>query len=288
MRSLIIITLSFMFLTACGTTSHSTIKLSTASNYSTEGWVTAVKKEGKKPAITKDTGIVFLHGKRGDPDTSHNADFISKMSELGYNIIAPLMPWSERRGYSGTREQGMDVITSAVNALDTKKVVIIGHSMGGMAVFQYGARGGVPAKVVGLVSVAPGHDPNNAYKLQSNTTADASKSCDMVAAGKGKERSSFADMNGGRTYSINATAEYYCSYYSVRNYPDSLQIAEKIKTPLFILSGDGDRLTSVYSHGIIFSSLPANDKNKFATLAGGHLNVLYKHTDIVSQWIDAL
>ena len=286
MRSLIIISFSFVFLSACGTTSQSTKKLSTPSSYSTDSWVTTLSKDAKKTVAKKDTGIVFLHGKRGNPDLSHNSEFISKMADLGYTVIAPLMPWSEKRDYMGSREQGMEVVTAAVNALDTKKVVVVGHSMGGMGVLQYGARG-VPSKVVGLISVAPGHDPNNAYKLLELTRDDASRACELLAAGKGKERSNFPEMNAGKPYMIYASAEYYCTHYSVNEYPDSQKISRKIKTPLFILSGKDDRLTDVYSHGRIYTSLPENSKNKHAVLSGGHLDVLYKHTDVLSQWIDA-
>jgi pimeloyl-ACP methyl ester carboxylesterase len=281
MRTLISLIFSSLLLSGCGTTSFSTLKLNTPSQYSTDGRFYDVKKN------KKEVGIVFLHGKRGDPDTSHNSDFISKMTDLGYPVVAPIMPWSEMRGYTGSRQQGMNIITAAVNALDTHKVIVIGHSMGGMAVLQYGARG-VPSKVVGLISVAPGHDPNNAMKLQSHTGADAYKACQMLASGKGNERSNFADMNGGRTYTIYASAEYYCTHFSLTQYPDSQQIAEKIKSPIFILSGEDDRLTYIYSHEVIYNSLPKNNKNKHAILTGDHLNVLYKHTDAISKWIDSL
>lgn len=280
-KTLLISAISLIFFTGCVASSRTNIKLEVPSKYSTKSWLYVVEKN------KKDTGIIFLHGKRGDPSTSQNDNFISNMRDLGYEVIAPLMPWSEMRGYDGTRSQGMEVINAAVDAMKTEKVVVVGHSMGGMAVFQYGASG-VSPKVVGLVSVAPGHDPSNADKLQIHTEWDAIKACKKHAAGEGKDRGDYPEMNGGKTYTISATAEYYCTHFSVKEYPDSLRIASGIKTPTFILSGSEDRLTWVYSHRDIYESLPKNTKNKHEVMSGRHLNVLFEHTDAISQWIDAL
>ena len=273
--------MSFVFLSGFFGAGHTTISLTTPSGHTTEGWLYTAKGE------KKDVGIVFLHGKRGHPGISHNEEFISNMRSLGYTVIAPLMPWSEKLGYKGTREQSLELIDVAVQSLDTSRVVVVGHSMGGMAVFQYGGKG-VNSKVIGLVSVAPGHDPNNAGRLRSHTEDDAARACEMTANGKGKESDDFTEMNAGKTYKIYATAEYYCTHYSVDEYPDSQQNAIDIKTPIFILSGSGDRLTHIYSHEVIFESLPENAKNKFQELDGGHLNVLYKNTDAINQWIESL
>jgi hypothetical protein len=95
-------------------------------------------------------------------------------------------------------------------------------------------------------------------------------------------------MNNRKEYSINASAEYYCTYYSTNEYPDSLQIAENIKKPIFLLSGSQDRLTQVYSHEGIAFSLPENDLNLYETLPGKHLSVLYENVDAVTEWIESL
>jgi pimeloyl-ACP methyl ester carboxylesterase len=276
-----IATVLALLLPGCATTSHTTVQLNTPSQYATPGWVYPAEKN------KKDLGIVFIHGKRGNPGSYHNHVFISKMRELGYPVIAPVMPWSEQRGYEGTRTQGLEVISAAVNSIEASKVVIVGHSMGGMAVMQYGAAKASP-KVIGLVSVAPGHDPGNAEKLRVATEFDADRACTMVAEGKGKEHSVFTDMNAGTTYDIDASAEYYCSYFYVNHYPDSLVIPKSIQTPVFILSGSEDRLTLIYEHKTMYDALPRNGKNTYKVMSGGHLDVLYKHTEAISQWIKSL
>lgn len=280
LRFIIVIALA-MFIPGCATISHQTLQLKTPSGYSTEAWTYPVNKN------KKDVGIVFVHGKRGDPGTSHNSEFIARINALGYEIIAPVMPWAERRGYNGTRIQGLEVINMAVNAITASKVVVIGHSMGGMAVMQYGATK-ISPKVIGIVAVAPGHDPGNADKLRIATEADAYRACQMVKHGKGSQHSRFADMNAGTTYDINASAEYYCSYFSAYTYPDSLLIPKSIKVPVFILSGKEDRLTYVYLHKEMYDALPRNSKNQYRVMSGGHLDVLYTHVDAISRWIESL
>ena len=279
---LALVVVAFLFLTGFSGSSYDVVKITTTSSFKTEAW-----KYKSKGGNEKDIGVVFLHGKRGNPAIDHNSKFISKMRDAGFVVVAPIMPWSQKRGYEGTREQGLEVIDEAVEILDKPRVVIVGHSMGGMAVLQYGARG-VPSNVVGLVSVAAGHDPNHSRKMRDLSEAAAESACVMMHSGKGADKSQYPEVNTGKEYSIDASAEYYCTYYSVNEYPDSLQIAEEIRTPTFILSGAQDRLTQVYSHEGIHFSLPENDLNKHEILPGKHKSVLFKNVDAVAGWIEKL
>ena len=273
---------SFVFLTGFSGSGHDVVKIITASSYTTEVW-----KYKSRGSSEKDIGIVFLHGKRGDPSVDHNRKFIDKMRDEGFVVAAPIMPWSEKRGYEGTRGQGLEVIDEAVKLLDKSRVVVIGHSMGGMAVLQYGARG-VPSNVIGLVSVAPGHDPNNSGKIRSLTESAAETACVTMKAGKGADKGQYPEVNAGKKYSIDASAEYYCTYYSVNEYPDSLQIAGENTTPTFILSGTQDRLTQGYSHEDIFFSLPESNLNQHEILTGKHKSVLFNNVDAITRWIEKL
>ena len=279
---LVLIAVSFFFLTGFFGSSYDTVEIATTSGYSTKVW--KYKSDGSNQ---QDVGIVFVHGKRGNPSLDHNKRFIDEMRDAGYVVVAPIMPWSQKRGYEGTRVQGLEVIDEAVKLLGKSKVVVVGHSMGAIAALQYGARG-VPSPVVGLVSVAAGHDPNNAGKLRSLTEDAAKSACAEMGSGNGAAKSSYPEMNMGKKYSIVASAEYFCTYYSVDEYPDSLAIASDIKTPTFILSGSADRLTQVYSHEEIFFSLPDNDLNHQATLPGKHKSVLFKNVDAITGWISRL
>jgi pimeloyl-ACP methyl ester carboxylesterase len=257
------------------------IKLQTPSGYITNA--TLHSPAGK----ARDTGIVFIHGKRGGPGAPHNENFMAEMVALGYRVLSPEMPWAESRGYDGTRKQGQEVIAEAIKTFKTSRVVLVGHSMGGMAVIQYGS-GEVLANVAGLALMAPGHDPNIAAGLRDDTYSSVRTACKMVADGKGKEIQTFQDVNGGKHYSIRATPEYYCSFFSTNEYPDAREVVKKIKIPVLFISGAKDRLTDIYSHRSLYRSIPENSKSKYMKLSGNHLSVLFSHTDKISGWIDNL
>ena len=123
-------------------------------------------------------------------------------------------------------------------------------------------------------------------KLRNLTEDAAASACAAMKSGKGAEKREYPEMNAGKKYVIDASAEYYCTYYSVNEYPDSLLIAGDITTPIFIVSGAEDRLTGIYSHGEIYSSLPDNDLNRYAILPGKHKSVLFKNVDAIIEWIE--
>jgi len=257
------------------------ITLSTPSGYSTEVLVQSAE-DAEHPV-----GIVYIHGKRANPFIMHNKKFIDKMSQSGFKVVAPVMPWSQRRGYEGSREQGLEVIQAAVELFGERPVVVIGHSLGGMSVLQFAA-GETGDNVVGVVAVAPGHDPHRAGKLRRATAVGADRACRAVAEGRGSERFSFPDMNGIISYRIDATATFYCTYYSVDHYPDSQQVVRKIGIPVLILAGQSDRLTQIYQMEKMFRLLPPNSKHQYLKRRGKHLNVLFLHTDDIARWIDSL
>ena len=261
---------------------YTTVSISTPSGHETEAWLYEARGDAKQ-----DVTIVFLHGKRGNPEVNHNSRFIADIRKAGYKVIAPLMPWSEKNGYAGTREQGLEVIDAAIAASGSEKVVVVGHSMGGVAVLQYGSTDKHP-KVTGLVSVAFGHDPHHARKFREYTQDGAKQACRLMDTGQGKQIDRYPEMNTGKRYKINATAEYYCTYYDLDRYPDSHKIATKIDTPLYIMSGESDRLTKVYGHAAVYDALPSNPKHRHDVLPGKHKNVLFKHADRIDAWIQSL
>lgn len=264
-----------------GGSSHDTVTLTTASGYQSEGWVYKAK-ENEQPV-----GIVFLHGKRGNPGTDHNDKFIKKMRGAGFTVVAPLMPWSQKRGYDGSREQGLELIDAAIAATGKDKVVVVGHSMGGMGVLQYGAAN-PDDRVSGLITVAPGHDPNLSGRIRNLTADAAAGACDQRDAGNGRVRSDYPEQNNRNQYNINATAEYYCSYYSVNEYPDTSQIVSGIKRPLLWVAGDGDRLTQVYEMEMLADEIPASTGGRYMELSGKHKSVLFNNTDTMIAWINEL
>jgi pimeloyl-ACP methyl ester carboxylesterase len=278
----LMVMLSYVFLTGFFGPSYQTVKIETKSGFATEAWVYDSSGDAEKPF-----GVVYLHGKRGNPGTDYSRRFIERMNDAGYKVVAPVMPWSKKLGYKGTRTQGLETINEAADLFNGQRVVVIGHSMGAMAVLQYGENG-TADNVAGLIAVAPGHDPNVSGKIRRRTEDAAQEACQKMSAGDGKARGNYPERSGKREYTINATAEFFCTYFSVNEYPDSREIVKRIKKPTFIVAGDGDRLTKVYSMDEMYESLPENNANSYKLLSGSHKSVLYNNVDEISSWIDSL
>lgn len=270
-----------LLFTATTASSAEQRELVTSSGYATQAWVAAPEREPNP------VGIVFVHGKRGNPESGHNERFIEAMTDAGYQVVAPLMPWSEKRGYQGSREQALDVIAEAAETLGTERAVVVGHSMGAMGVLQFGAERADEA-VAGLVAVAPGHDPHLSGKLRRISRARASEACQWVDEGRGEETGEYPELNKGRQYSIEASAAYYCSFYSTDRFPATGDVAFDVVHPVLWVSGEDDRLTKVYAHKTNFDALGGNSRNAYLSLSGKHKSVLYRHVDRITAWIEAL
>ena len=141
---------------------------------------------------------------------------------------------------------------------------------------------------MGLIAVAPGHDPNISGKIRRRTEDAAEEACRKMSAGDGKARGNYPERSGKREYTINASAEYYCTYYSIDEYPNSQEIVQFIKKPTLFVSGDGDRLTRTYSVAEMVGSLPDHKLNQYKPLSGSHKSVLYNNVEEISSWIDSI
>jgi pimeloyl-ACP methyl ester carboxylesterase len=251
-----------------------------SSGYVTEAWYYPPAEKSLNVAI------LHMHGKSATPDAPHNARFIQEMRQLGYPVYALLMPWAGER-YQGSVQDGLNSLARLIEQVPAERVLITGHSMGGMAALQYAASTTNP-KVLGAVSIAPGHDPNTNTYLRAHTAQSAAQACLLMDQGEGNSRRSYKEMNSGRTYNIQATAEYYCTHYQAGRYPDSRQMAKQAKIPVFILSGSGDKLTKTYHHHALFASLPESSKHRHEVLSGNHGEVLYRHPEVIDEWVKQL
>jgi len=197
------------------------------------------------------------------------------------------MPWSEKHGYHGSRSQALALIELAINLKNNRDVVLIGHDLGSIMVMQYVSTN-PSLKVKAIVLVAPAHDPNMDRKLYEVTANDAKKACNMVRNGKKIDYAVSADMSFGVTSFIEATAEYYCSFYNIAEFLGTMKRVGQIKLPTLLIVSTSDPSNAVYSQEAIFNALPANDKNQFMKLSGSNNRVLYKHVAEIAAWIDSL
>lgn len=273
---------ALLLLAACQTTSK-TVQLNTPSGYSTNSAVYS-PAEGK-PA--KSLVFIVIHGKSGAPDRPHLMNLYPKLTDAGYEVIAPKMPWT--RDWSGTLEDGMKVLDAAIiQAADQdKQVVLIGHSLGGAAVLIYASHP-LPKSVIGIVTVAPGHMPHHSNRLQDVTATSVAKARKMVAAGNGDEKASFKELNNGKVRERTMSARAYLSYYDLQQFPDVETLLPKIKLPVLWVAGSDDRLTQIYDMETLFADLPANPKSSYKEIAGNHKSVLANSAPDILYWVQQL
>ena len=219
-------------------------------------------------AAGEDLGVVLLHGKGGSP-TGYIRELASALQAKGYLVSTPTMPWAKNRIYDASFEEAMAEIDREVDALHqkgAKLVVVGGQSLGANAALGYAAS---RDRIGGIIALAPAHNPESpAFARRLGSDLQRAKA--MVAAGKGKEKQGFSDLNQGQSLQVTATAEVYVSWFD----PDGLAVmprsAASIKNahPLLFVVGSGDR--SAPPKDYIFDKAPAHPKSKYATLTADH------------------
>jgi pimeloyl-ACP methyl ester carboxylesterase len=231
-------------------------------------------------------GVVLLHGKAGSP-AGGIRELASALQGRGYLVSTPTMPWAKSRIYDASFEQAMAEIDREVEALRQKGatlVVIAGHSLGANAALGYAAS---RERVGGIVVLAPAHNPE-LQGFAKRVGADVQRARAMVAAGTGKERQAFSDVNQGQALQVTATAEAYLSWFDPEGPAVMPKSAASIKTgtPLLFVIGSGDR--SAPAKDYIFDKAPPHAKSRFVTVAADHFAVPRAATDEVVNWLAAL
>lgn len=231
--------------------------------------------------------IIYMHGKNSKPVIRPSEALFEELSSAGYTVYSAEMPWS-RNKYKGTQKTANEIIEQLVNKINAKgkRAILAGHSMGASYAVIYTAQFG--NKLAGIIPIGFAHVPQMNMRFQNETSESVDKANQMVAAGKGTEFDDFSDLNMGKSYEINASAEYYKSFYDPKTLPDASIVIKNIKIPTFWISGARDRLTEIYTHDDIYSSLPENIKNRQETIKGTHVSVLRFSSESIIDWLGNL
>lgn len=172
----------------------------------------------------------------------------------------------------------------ALRQKGAKLVVVAGHSLGGNAALGYASsRDGVG----GIIALAPAHNPE-LERFGKRVGPDVTRARGLVAAGKGKEKHRFADVNQGQTFEVRATAEVYLSWFD----PDGPAVMPrsaagfKTPTPLLLVVGSSDR--TALGQDYIFDKAPRHTKNRFVIVTADHTAVPSAAIEEVVTWLDVL
>lgn len=236
-------------------------------------------------------GILMLHGKSpGNPQDPNFSPLKSRFEGEGWLVRLPEMPWSRGRYLEGNWDQAMQEVAGHVRALREQgatRIVLMGHSMGVPAALSHAVRGG---DVQALVLLAPGHVPQLYSTLPGLAPVRESldKARELVAAGKGGERERFIDINQGRQQPLITTAGNFLSYFDPASDAEMSVTAPRLPAtlPVFTAVGEKDPLFG-RMRAYLLDRLPANPRNRYLEVPGGHLETPRAAYDAMVAWVKA-
>ncbi|SFB83364.1 Alpha/beta hydrolase family protein [Polaromonas sp. OV174] len=234
-------------------------------------------------------GVLMLHGK--SPGNNMDPNFSpmkATFERQGWLAAVPDMPWSRGRYLDGHWDQAMAEVAGHVKTLreqGASKIVIVGHSMGVPAALSHAVRAG---NVDALVLLAPGHSPVTYYSvLKSQVVHDSiDEARALVAAGKGDSREHFSDINQGRQQTIITSSKDYLSYFDPQGDAEMSLSAPRVPATTAVMTVIGEKdpmFKRVKAYYV--DKLPANPKNKYLEVSGGHLDTPRNASDEVIAWI---
>ena len=240
---------------------------------------------------SKPLALVFIHGKGSEPDKSDYKSLYAKLNEAGYQVIAPRMPWAGEH-WTGSLSQAMEVIDAAVDlaAKSGRKVVVGGHSYGGMAAILY-RPANPPASVVGRFMLAPAGMIDLAKKSQAAVEPALAQAKQMIAEGKAQETARFSVTNVGKgnrvfTDTLIATPEVMLSYHDAAVFPSTRDALAQIRQPVFWAVGENDPIP--YNRKPLYDLIPEEGMSAYLELPGGHVDMLGQVAEPLVGWLGKL
>jgi len=235
-------------------------------------------------------GVVFMHGKQGGALEPQLEGMSAALRAAGYLVDMPEMCWSGTRIYDKPFLDCLadaDAAASRLKAQGATSIVIMGHSLGGMAAIAYGARrDGLKA----VVALAPGPDNKFLLMKQPQVAASLMQAQQLVAQGKGDVPASFTDFNtnrfGSQPFQVHTTANIFVSFLSADGPAEIETNVRQVKAPLLIVSGTRD--PSQGGAAMLFAQAPPNPLSKRAVVDADHMGTPQAAIDTVIGWLAAL
>lgn len=239
----------------------------------------------------KPLALVFIHGKGSEPDKPDYKALYARLNDAGYQVVAPRMPWAGEH-WTGSLSQAMEVIDAAVAlaAGSGRKVVVAGHSYGGMAAILY-RPANPPPSVAGRVMLAPAGMIDLSRKSQEAVASAIAQAKQMIADGRSQESARFAVTNVGKgnrvfTDTLIATPAVMLSYHDVAVFPSTRDALAQIRQPVFWAVGEADPIP--YNRRPLYSLVPADEMNVYLELPGGHVDMLGQAAEPLVDWLGKL
>lgn len=227
-------------------------------------------------------GIVLMHGKQGGPE-GNLTHLAGRLEAAGYVVERPTLCWSRSRIYDKPFPDCLAEIDAAVTSLKARgaeAIVVAGQSLGGAAALAYGA---LHDGLAGVIPIVPAPPPSVARRPEIARELDRAKS--LINAGKGDERTRFADVNQG-PISVETTPRIYVSFLDPEGQANIVANTAKLRAPLLWLAADQDGSPLTRDTG--FGKSPNRPLNRYITLHAGHFNAPDAAAGPMIDWLQAL
>lgn len=234
-----------------------------------------------------DVGIVLMHGKWDRPPT-HVAMLARTLESKGYKVSTPVMSWSGSREYDADYERTLSEIDAAAQSLrekGAKRIIVGGQSFGANAAIAYAGAG---KEIDGVMALAPGHTPD-LPNFRNRLSSSVEKARQLVGEGKGDSKTSFEDLNQGKTRSVQTTPNVYLSFFDPDGLASMPKSAASIPRPVPFLwvIGTQDGLLA-RGENYVFNKAPQHPNNKYLIVTANHADTPSVAAEQIVEWLASL
>jgi pimeloyl-ACP methyl ester carboxylesterase len=236
-----------------------------------------VSVAGLLPATAADRiGIVMLHG--GGSSGSQFDDVRPVVEKAGYRIVTPDMCWAQSRQYDKSAEGCLADVDRSVSRLKEEgydRIVIAGHSRGGIYAIYYAAN---REGLAGVIAMAPSGPPTG---MDSNNLSVATAHR-LIREGRGD----LSVQWGSGINEVWATPNAYLSWTGMESPLYDKELLPRLTAPILWVAGtrDGGQRFA----GERFGFAPAHPLNALVTVDADHFGTPDVAVHELVKWLDGL
>jgi pimeloyl-ACP methyl ester carboxylesterase len=253
------------------------------------GFLAACTEERPAPRTTTANplaGAVALHGKTSSPSLPMTQAMARTLRNAGITVVTPTMGFARDHYLTGSVSDAHDQIAAEIarlRAAGARRVLLAGHSMGGNAALSFAVRRG---GVDGLLLYAPGHNPQGSQRFPEYRAA-LERARAMVAAGRGREIGTFADVSEARFLTPQTHAADWLSWMDPDGDGQMTVTAPALPAtiPLFVAIGTRDLPAINRTAEAAFAAAPRHPLSRLLTVDADHYGVPAAADGAARAWI---
>jgi len=224
--------------------------------------------------------LILIHGAGG----SH-LDWPPELRSLAdFDVYAVDLPGHGRSHPPGcsTINEYTEIITSFINKLKIRKVILVGHSMGGAIVQEFGLLS--PSPIIGLVLVASGARLRVAPAILNGITADYEKTVDTITELAWSENAPVQFKQLGKQMLLSCDPATILGDFLACDEFNNMENLRKIEQPTLVICGTRDRLTPLKYSQFLAEDIP---NSRIAVFEGaGHMVMLEEPGPVASVIVE--